>query len=104
MDIQGWMISVMLAIVTLVGNGFIIYYVVSELKKNQETIFNRIEKHGDDIVRLNTKAELSMTVNDVDDKYVSKELFRLFEKHIDGRFDRLESGQDKILQHIDKGA
>ena len=42
-----------------------------------------------------------MTQKDVDNKYVSKELFRQYEKHIDKRFDRLEAGQGKILAFIE---
>jgi hypothetical protein len=62
-----------------------------------------LDKHGDDIVKLNTQSELAMTTKDVDDKYVSKELFRQFEKHMDKRFDSLEGKQDEILRYIKEG-
>lgn len=69
--------------------------------KKLDALHRRLDTHGDDIVKLNTKAELSMTAKDVDEKYVSKELFRQFEKHIDNRFDGLEDGQKKILSYIE---
>ena len=99
---ESWMVSLGIVVVGLVGNVYIVKYMVGELKKNEAIIFERLEKHGDDIVRLNTRSELAMTAKDVDDKYVSKELFRQFEKHIDKRFDRIEEGQGKILSYIEK--
>ena len=78
----------------------VIKYMVGELKKNQEAIFKRLDTHGDDLVMLNTKSELAVSAKDVDDKFVSKELFRQFEKHIDARFDSLEQGQVQILTFI----
>lgn len=74
---------------------------IDESHKIIKTLFARLDKHGDDIVKLNTQSELSMTQKDVDNKYVSKELFRQYEKHIDKRFDRLEAGQGKILAFIE---
>ena len=62
----------------------------------------RLDTHGDDLVRLNTKAELAITAKEVDEKYLSKELFRQFEKHIDGRFDGVEAGLKQILNLVQK--
>lgn len=101
--IEGWMISLMFGLVTLVGAVYVVRYQAQESKKHINIIFERLERHGDDIVRLNTKSELSMTAKDVDEKYVSKELFRQFEKHMDVRFDKLETGQGKILAYIERG-
>lgn len=65
-------------------------------------LYKRLEKHGDDIVHLNTLSRLAITAKDVDDKYVSKEYFKQFEKHMDKRFDGIENGQGKILSFIEK--
>jgi len=91
------------AIIGFVGVIFVMRYMVSELKRNQDTLFERLEKHGDDIVKLNSRAEFAVTAKDVDEKFVSKEFFRQFEKHIDKRFDSLEIGQGKILSYIKDG-
>lgn len=100
--IEGWMISMVFGLATIIGAAYVVRYQVGEAKKHVTIIFERLERHGDDIVRLNTKSELSMTAKDVDEKYVSKELFRQFEKHMDARFDKLESGQGKILAYIER--
>lgn len=65
-------------------------------------VYKRLEKHGDDIVHLNTLSRLAITAKDVDDKYVSKEYFKQFEKHMDKRFDTIENGQGKILSFIEQ--
>jgi len=105
---ESWMISLGIGVITYIS---IIVTLrnkvdahqreIDESHKTIKALFARLDKHGDDIVKLNTQAELSMTQKDVDNKYVSKELFRQYEKHIDGRFDRLEAGQGKILKFIE---
>jgi len=95
-----WMVSLALAGVTFIGAIFVMRYMVTELKKTQESMVKRLDKHGDDIVSLNTRSKLAVTAKDVDEKYLSKELFRQFEKHMDTRFDSLEKGQGKILEYI----
>jgi len=100
--IESWVITLVGMVVAVVGAGFVNRYQTAESKKHIETLFGRLDKHGDDLVRLNTRSELSVTAKDVDDKYVSKEYFRQFEKHMDKRFDGLETGQGKILSFIEK--
>lgn len=72
----------------------------AELDKKLDAYHKRLDTHGDDLVKLNTKAELSMTSKDVDEKYVSKELFRQFEKHIDSRFDSIDKSLGKLIKFV----
>lgn len=109
MAFDGWVVANLVTIVMFfitVG-----YYKgkVDTITKDNETLHSkmdsyhqRLDAHGDDIVRLNTKAELAITAKEVDEKYLSKELFRQFEKHIDGRFDGVESGLKQILNLVKK--
>ena len=99
---ESWMISLAIAGAGILSSFAVVKYMADELKRNQESIFKRLDSHGDDLVALNTMSKLAMTAKDVDDKYVSKELFRQFEKHIDKRFDGLEVGQGKILTFIER--
>lgn len=102
MDLNNVGVAAISFLMTVVGSAFVVRHMVQEHRQKIDTIFRRIEKHGDDIVRLNTKSELSITAKDVDDKYVSKEYFKQFEKHMDKRFDDLQAGQGKILDFIEK--
>lgn len=106
---ESWMISLGIGIVTYIS---IIVTLrnkvdahqreIDESHKTIKALFARLDKHGDDLVRLNTKAELAITAKEVDEKYLSKELFRQFEKHIDGRFDGVEAGLKQILNLVQK--
>lgn len=110
MEFSGWIVA---NIVTIVMFFITVGYYkgkVDTITKDNESIHQKMDAyhkrtdvHGDDIVRLNTKAELAMTAKEVDEKYVSKELFRQFEKHIDNRFDGVETGLHEILNFIKKG-
>lgn len=109
MAFDGWVVANLVTIVMFfitVG-----YYKgkVDTITKDNETLHSkmdayhrRLDTHGDDLVRLNTKAELAITAKEVDEKYLSKELFRQFEKHIDGRFDGVEAGLKQILNLVKK--
>lgn len=109
MAFDGWVVANLVTIVMFfitVG-----YYKgkVDTITKDNETLHSkmdayhrRLDTHGDDLVRLNTKAELAITAKEVDEKYLSKELFRQFEKHIDGRFDGVEAGLKQILNLVQK--
>ena len=72
------------------------------INQKLDAYHRRLDTHGDDLVRLNTKAELAITAKEVDEKYLSKEMFRQFEKHIDGRFDGVETSLQQILNFIKK--
>lgn len=107
--VEGWMINIVMSVITFIA----LFVTIKVKQENQQktiddicnridTIYSRLDKHGDDIVKLNTKSELAVTAKDVDDKYVSKEYFRQFEKHIDTHFKRLEDGQDKILAYVEQ--
>lgn len=104
MNDLSWIVSLLIAVVGVIGVIFVMRYMVSELKKNQDSIYKRLDRHGDDIVALNTRSELAVTAKDVDEKFVSKEIFYQFEKHMDKRFDGLEKGQGKILDFIKEKA
>ena len=109
MAFDGWVIANLATVVIFfitVG-----YYKgkVDSITKDNESLHSkmdayhrRLDTHGDDLVRLNTKAELAITAKEVDEKYLSKEMFRQFEKHIDGRFDGVEAGLKQILNLVKK--
>lgn len=61
---------------------------------------DRLDKHGDDLVRLNTKSESTVTSEDMAMKYVSKELFKQYEKNIEQHFTTVESTQKEILEIV----
>ena len=109
MEFSGWIIANLVTIVIFfITVGYYKGKVDSITKDNEalhsrmDAYHRRLDTHGDDLVRLNTKAELAITAKEVDEKYLSKEMFRQFEKHIDGRFDGVEAGLKQILNLVNK--
>ena len=82
---------------------------VEELKKEKELLIKRLEAafkkldiHGEDIRALQTEKENFLTAKDADDIYLRIKEFDRFEKHIDKRFDSIESLMGKISSKIDE--
>ncbi len=81
---------------------------IEELKKEKEELSRRIEaalkkldSHGEDIRGLQTEREQFLTAKDADDIYLRIKEFDRFEKHIDKRFDSIESLMGKISNKLD---
>ena len=109
MEFSGWIIANLVTIVIFfITVGYYKGKVDAILKDNEilhnklDVYHRRLDMHGDDLVRLNTKSELAITAKEVDEKYLSKEMFRQFEKHIDKRFDSVQDGLTEILKFIKK--
>lgn len=110
MEFSGWVIAnISTIVIFFMTVGYYKGKVDSVVKDNEllhsklDAYHRRMDIHGDDIVRLNTKSELAITAKEVDEKYLSKELFRQFEDHMKTRFDGVESGLREILNYIKKG-
>ena len=94
--------SMIIAVISFIGVVAVTRYIVGELKKVQEAHAIRLDKHGDDLVELNTRSKLAVTAKDVDEKFVSKEMFAQLERHLNQRFDGIEKGQLRILEFVRK--
>lgn len=110
MEFSGWVIAnISTIVIFFMTIGYYKGKVDTVVKDNElvhsklDAYHRRMDVHGDDIVRLNTKSELAITAKEVDEKYLSKELFRQFEDHMKTRFDGVESGLREILNYIKKG-
>ena len=99
---ESWMISLGIVAAGVISSIAVTKQIVNQVHANQKAIFERLDTHGDDIVKLNTKAELAVTAKDVDEKYLSKELFRQHEKHMDRRFDDIKADMGKIIYILEK--
>lgn len=81
---------------------------IEELKKEKEALakrvdaaFKKLDAHGEDIRGLQTEKEQFLTAKDADDIYLRIKEFDRFEKHIDKRFDSIESLMGKISNKLD---
>lgn len=103
--------QIFLGLILFVGAFLAIRFQTSQNAKDQakfdvkfnehlKGIYKRLDKHGDDIVRMNSDSKMYMTSKEADDVYLRRKEFEQFEKHIDNRFDQLSQGQGKILDFI----
>lgn len=87
---ESWMISLITVVVALISSASIVRYMVGKHEAAIKNHDNKLEKHGDDLVALNTKAESAVTMKDVSEEFVRKEMFYQFQQHTDARFDDLK--------------
>lgn len=76
---ESWMISLGIAITAVIGSAYVNRYQISETKKKVDVHDDRLEKHGDNLVELNTKSSLAMTSDDVDKIIEARELINNLE-------------------------
>lgn len=72
------------------------------LNKRLDATFKKLDIHGEDIRGLQTEKGNFLTAKDADDIYLRIKEFDRFEKHIDKRFDSIESLMGKISSKIDE--
>lgn len=99
--------SLVVAVVGIIGAFAVVKYQSNENKRQFEkheeeqskitkTLFDKLDKHGEDIVALKTKQEANITAKEVHEQYISRELFEMHKQHIDHRFDTLDTRFDKV--------
>ncbi len=97
---ESWVIQLLVLLGTVVS---IFAVVKTTVSKHEAAIRNhdvKLEKHGDDLIALNTKSESAVTMKDVSEEFVRKEMFQQFQQHTDGRFDDLKSFmKSEMLAH-----
>ena len=131
MQIQGWEISLVIAIMGVVAMFAVMKSKVNEggtKDKEQDFRIKELEKFQNEkspfldhlsrfenstLDKLEThskKLSSSSTMKEVRDEFVTKEMFAKVEKHIDTRFDSFEKkfdnlsdGQEQILKAVSKG-
>lgn len=87
---ESWYISTAVVICGIIAQFAVNKYQNAEFKKQIDALFNRADKHSEDIVQLQTQKKQYLTIDKADEVYLRRKEFELFEKHIDRRFDTLE--------------
>ena len=70
------------------------------LSKIEHAYGKKLDEHSSAIVAVKEKITQAPTMKEVRDEFVSKEMFKQMEKHIDEKFDRVELGLSKILEKL----
>lgn len=76
---------------------------LNHLSKVEEAYGKKIDIQAKELVELKTKLANVPTMEEVRNEFVSKEMFKQMEKHMDEKFSKLEYGINKILDKLEKG-
>ncbi len=75
-------------------------------KKDDENLhaklFDKIDEINQELATHKVRLGNAPSMEQVRVEFVSKEMFKQMEKHIDDKFDRLEAGLTKILDKLEK--
>lgn len=116
--IQSWMVSLLITIGGLVAMMAVGRYKTEQNQKEIEAektaresailaMGKKLDKSVEELAEYKVRLHNAPSMEDVRKEFVSKEMFRQMEKHIDGQFDslgkfleKLSGNQDKILDKL----
>jgi len=75
---------------------------LTHLSKSENTIFSKLDIHSNNITTMQQQIGQSPTMKEVRDEFMTKEMFRQVEKHIDTRFDSFEKKFDGLSDGLEK--
>ncbi|MDY0124500.1 hypothetical protein, partial [Sulfurimonas sp.] len=64
--------------------------------KAENSVLSKLDSCSSDIIKLQQQINQSPTMKEVRDEFMTKEMFRQVEKHIDTRFDTFEKKFDSL--------
>jgi len=76
--------------------------IIRQLKDNDESIRKSLNSGEDRFLAMEQKITNAITMIEADKRYVSKEVFEAFQKHMDERFDIVNDKISKVDLKLDK--
>jgi len=113
-QIESWMISMIISSIGLIAMIAVGKYkteanerAIEYERKARQVMGKKLDNIAEEVVAHNAKTIGVPTMEDVRREFVSKEMFRQMEKHIDSKFDdmgkmlnKFSQGQEEILKEI----
>jgi len=100
--IESWMISLLIAAVGVISSAAVNRAKIKENTADIEKLWQRSDKHYSDIKFLKTKDIASITMKQVDDKFVEIKMWELQNDHIDKKFDSMEKTMEQGFVSLSK--
>jgi len=118
--LESWQVSVIIGVITYISMFVTIRNKtdqhggdIKELKDKHEKhrkeeenlhskMFDKLDDINQEIATHKVRLGSAPSMEQVRAEFVTKEMFKQMEKHIDDKFDRLEAGLTKILDKLDK--
>jgi len=100
MVIEGWMVSVAIAAIAGIATFTAVKSKVEGMSKRQDKIGEKIDEHSELLAAHNIRILQAPTKDFVDNKFVTKELFQQFEKHMEEHFKGITSALKELSQNV----
>lgn len=91
---EGWIISAGIAVISLVAALAVAQFVTRQNAHRIDAIGKKVDEHSEVISEHKIIVSNAVTMEQVDSKFLTRDLFRAHEKHIDQRFVNLEKKLD----------
>ena len=107
--IESWMISLVISFIGLVAMMAVGKYKTEQNQKEIETekqarevIGRKLDKATEEMAEYKVRLHNAPSMEDVRREFVSKEMFKQMEKHIDGQFETLGKSLEKLFENQNK--
>lgn len=97
---EGWMLSLAISAGGIVGMFAVNRYMTAENARRIEGIGKKVDEHSEVISEHKIIVSNAVTMEQVDSKFLTRDLFKAHEKHIDQRFVNLEKKLDSGFNDI----
>jgi hypothetical protein len=97
---DNWIISVILAVVGAIGIFAVTRYITTDNSKRIDAIAKKVDDHAEVLSEHKIIVSSVVTMDQVDVKFITRDLFAAHEKHIDQRFLSLEKKLDSEFSDI----
>lgn len=113
MQIEGWMMTALAMVATVIGTIAVMRYQVAanekssertdlEIKTRQDKQGEKLDEHDAVLRELREKIENKPSMKEVRTEFVTKEFFRLHQEHVDKQFTQVNSHIDSLGNSISK--
>ena len=75
---------------------------IEHFSRMETSYGKKIDYQAQEITKLNQQITQSPTMKEVRDEFVTKEMYKQMQKHIDEKFDKMEASQDKTNEMLNK--
>lgn len=94
------MVSLFLGLLTIVGVFAVNRFVTAQNARRLDAIGKKVDEHSETISQHKIIVSNAVTMEQVDSKFLTRDLFAAHEKHIDQRFHSLEKKLDNGFEEV----
>jgi len=102
-SMDSWMISLVIAICGVIAVFAVVRKTTDDNTKRLDGIGTKVDSHSEVLSEHKITLGSSVTMEQVDQKFLTINMFKQYEKHIDQRFGTLEKKLDQVETKLEDG-